>query len=132
MTDASSKPKILLVDDDKFLLDMYVMKFQQGGFEVHGCLSTADALRVLSGGFVPEAILFDLIMPEGDGFALLEALKKDGLAKSSIKIALTNEMVEEERRRIVELGADRYIVKATMIPSEVVKTIADEIKKRNE
>ena len=90
MTDTSnenpSKGKILLIDDDKFLLDMYSMKFVQQGYEVHASLSVLDALEVLRGGFNPSAILFDVIMPEQDGFALLEALRRENLANDALKI----------------------------------------------
>src|SRR5258708_5208770 len=99
MTEAtSSKGSVLFVDDDKFLLDMYIMKFQQGGFTVHGYLSTADALKALRDGFLPDAIVSDLIMPEGDGFSFLEAIKKESLAPKAVKIALTNEMSEDEQK----------------------------------
>ena len=54
---------ILLVDDDKFLLDMYSMKFVQEGYSVQACLSGRDAIAALKAGFAPDAILFDLTMP---------------------------------------------------------------------
>ena len=124
-----TKGKVLLIDDDKFLVDMYAVKFTQSGFTVQAALSVADGLKVLREGFAADAILFDLIMPGGDGFSFLEALKKEALAPGAVKITLTNEMNDEEQKRIKELGADRYVVKATMIPSEVVSTVSEEIAK---
>jgi len=118
---------ILILDDDKFLLDMYVVKFQQIGFRVHASLSSEDALKALREGLSPDAILFDLIMPEGDGFTFLETVKKEHLAPEAKTIALTNEMSEDEKKRVMDLGADGYIVKATMIPSEVVGVVAEKI-----
>ena len=52
------------------------------------------------------------------------------LALDVPKMALTNEMSDEEKKRVMELGAAGYIVKATMIPSEVVTTIVEEIAKK--
>lgn len=121
---------ILLVDDDKFLLDMYSMKFNHEGYTVQACLSAHDALESLKQGFAPDVILFDLIMPETDGFAFLEALNKEGLAKGAVKIALTNQSSDSEERKAKELGADRFIVKATMIPSEVVQAVRDSLASR--
>ncbi len=129
---SSSKANVLLLDDDKFLVDMYSMKFQQSGFNVHACLSTADALKTLRDGFSADVIVFDLVMPEGDGFAFLESIKNEKLAEHAVKIALTNQMNDADMQRVMALGGTRYIVKATMIPSEVVNSVVEEIaKKRN-
>ena len=125
----AKKATILLTDDDKFLLDMYGMKFSQNGYTVEACLSANEALGILRGGFQPDVILFDLTMPELDGFAFLKALSDEHLAVNAIKIALTNQSDETEKAKVVELGASRYIVKASMIPSEVVNTVNEELAK---
>lgn len=123
------KGTILLTDDDKFLLDMYGMKFTQNGYTVELCLSANEALGVLRGGLQPDVILFDLTMPELDGFAFLKALSDEHLATNAIKIALTNQSDESEKTKVAELGGTRYIVKASMIPSEVVNTVNEELAK---
>ena len=133
MTDTppvAKKGSILITDDDKFLLDMYGMKFSQNGYIVETSLSGQDALGILRGGFQPDVILFDLTMPELDGFAFLKALSDEHLAQSAIKIALTNQSNDTEKAKAVELGAARYIVKASMIPSEVVNTVSEELAKK--
>ncbi len=125
----AKKAAILLVDDDKFLLDMYGMKFSQNGYTVETCLSAKQALGIVRGGFKPEVILFDLTMPELDGFSFLKALSDERLAEGALKIALTNQSDESERTKAAELGASGYIVKASMIPSEVVNTVNEELAK---
>lgn len=126
----SSEIRILLVDDDKFLLDMYAMKFVQHGYTVHSCLSADDALKTLRDGFVPDVVLFDITMPGQDGFAFLHALQEEHLADKAIKIALTNQNTEAEKAKAEELGASQYLIKATLIPSEVVNTIAAALAKK--
>ncbi len=116
-------PAILLVDDDKFLLDMYAMKFTNGGFNTHASLSVADALEVLRHGFVADAVVFDLTMPEHDGYALLQSLRDEHLAEGAKKIVLSNQATDAEKAKATELGADEFLVKATMIPSEVVAKV---------
>lgn len=116
-------PTIVLVDDDKFLLDMYAMKFAKDGFTVEACLSVKDALAKLRAGFVADAIVFDLTMPGEDGYSLLQTLSSERLGEGAKKIALTNQSTDEERRKALELGADDFLIKATMIPSEVVAKI---------
>ncbi len=122
MTD-TQKPMVLLVDDDNFLLQMYGMKFKSEGFDVHTSASAMDALDTLRHGLTPNAIAFDITMPEHDGFFFLETLRSEKLAPTAKRIALTNQQSEEEKNKALELGADEYIIKATMIPSEVVNTV---------
>lgn len=129
-SNGAKKGTILITDDDKFLLDMYSLKFSQNGYAVEACLSGNDALGVLRGGFEPDVILFDLTMPGQDGFSFLKALSLEGLAKNAIKIALSNQSDESEKVKAAELGTSRYIVKASTIPSEVVDTVNEELAKR--
>lgn len=128
MTDP--KGKVLLLDDDKFLADMYSMKFTQEGYEVNACLSVNDAVTALKKGFDPDAVLFDLVMPEHDGFSFLQTITSEHLATHAVKIALTNQSDDQEREKAIQLGADRYIVKASMIPSEVVAAVGEEMGKK--
>ena len=121
---------VLLVDDDKFLLDMYSMKFVQHGYNVQACLSARDAVECLKKGFQADVILFDLIIPEMDGFTFLETVQKEKLAEHAMKFALTNQSTDEEQKRIRDLGATDFFVKATMIPSEVVNTVEAALQKK--
>ncbi len=125
---APSKGNVMLVDDDKFLVDMYSMKFTQAGYNVHACLSVDSGLDTLRGGFVPDVILFDLVMPKNDGFSLLETIRTEKLAPNAILIALSNQGDEEAKQKVLSLGATRLIVKASMIPSEVLQNVEEEMK----
>jgi len=122
------KYNVLLVDDDRFLLDMYSMKFTQEGVNVQASLSVKDALNALRDGFQAHAVVFDLVMPDLNGFDLLEAIREEHLAEHAVLVALTNQGEDEERKKTEDLGADAYIVKASTIPSEVVRTIIDMIR----
>ncbi|HEX8994290.1 MAG TPA: response regulator [Candidatus Paceibacterota bacterium] len=124
MTEVSIKQKtILLVDDDAFLLSMYASKFVANGFVVEKMGSGDDALTKLRDGFVPDMIIFDMVMPNIDGYDLLEALNREQLAPSAVRIALTNETAPEQEARARTLGVDGYIAKASNIPSEVVAEV---------
>lgn len=120
---AEKNHSIVLIDDDHFLLDMYTKKFSDEGYSVSANTSVSDAIAELRGGFSAEAIVFDLVMPEMDGYALLKTLREEGLGKDAKKIVLTNQGAEEEEKKTKEAGADAYIIKATMVPSEVFNTI---------
>ena len=119
------KKKILIVDDDKFLLNMYSMKFEKNGFEVKVAQGPEDALNILKDGYKPDILLMDLIMPVMDGFEMYEKIKKDNLASGAIAIMLTNQGLVSDINRAKELGVHGYIVKATTIPSEVVEEVIE-------
>ena len=112
---------VLLVDDDRFLLDMYRKKFQENGAEVDVAVGSHEALGKLREGKSPDILLLDVIMPTMDGVELLEAIRKDKLAQSSTIIMLTNESDKNKIEEAKKLGIKGYIVKATSIPSEVVE-----------
>lgn len=122
---STAKKSILVVDDDKFLITLYQKKFASEGWEVETALSATEALQKLRNGLAPSAIVFDMIMPGIDGAEFLKTMHSEKLAVNSAKIALTNQSETENIEKIKALGVDDYIIKASMIPSEVV----DEVKK---
>jgi|SRR3989338_1391767 len=116
--------KILIVDDDKFLLDMYSLKFSESGFTVETALSGAEALNRLAAGFEPTIYLVDIIMPEVDGFKLIETLKEKGKLPRAAAVILSNLGNKEDIEKGLSLGVDGYIVKASATPSEVVSKVS--------
>jgi len=131
-TDASTKKTIVLVDDDAFLLGMYRAKFISEGYDAVSFLSVKEALaHFRAGGEEPAAVVFDLIMPQDDGFAFLQAMRDEKLVPHAAKIALTNQNSDAEKAHAQDLGADAFLIKATLIPSEVVNTVADIISREH-
>jgi len=125
------KKKILIVDDDGFLLDMYAFKFSQGGFEVYTALNGVQAIKKLTEGLKPEVILMDIIMPEMDGFEMLEKINTDKLSENSSKIILSNKSQQEDLERGTKLGVAGYIVKANSTPAEVINQVTEILSKKN-
>ena len=113
--------RIYLVDDDRFLLDLYAVKFKNAGHEVSVFGSGEDLLTALrkADSKAPDAILLDLIMPGVSGFGALEAIRKEHLAPGSKIIILSNQGQDSDIEKAKELLADGYIIKASAIPSEV-------------
>ncbi len=114
---------VLFVDDDKFLLDMYITKFTNAKHSVHTCSTTEEALKVLKGGMEPDVLILDLIMPGMDGIELLTALRKENLIKKTVVIMLTNQGLPDDIARAKKLNVDGYIIKATTIPSELLAEV---------
>ena len=119
------KYKILIVDDDSFLLDMYALKFNQSGFEVHTSLSADEALKKLKDGVNPDVLLLDIVMPVMNGFELMEKMNNEQIVPSCIRIVLSNRGQQNDILRGQELGAAGYIVKANTTPSEVITKVMD-------
>ena len=119
------KYSILLVDDDKFLLDMYATKFSEQKFEVTAVFGVAEAVTALEGGLEPDIILTDIVMPVADGFDFLASLKEKKLTKDAHVIVLSNLGQQEDLDKAKALGANGYIVKATSTPSEVVQKVLE-------
>lgn len=118
--------KVLLVDDDRFLLDMYSLKFKKSGIDIETCSSSAKALeRIQQDQY--DIILLDIIMPGMDGLELLKKVRDGSYAKNSKIIMLTNQADDYDKAK--ELGVDGYIIKATTIPSEVVEQVVSIYKK---
>lgn len=113
---------IYLTDDDRFLLDLYAVKFRNVGHEVSVFGSGEDLLAALrkKDVVVPDAILLDLIMPGVGGFGALEAIRKENLAPGAKIIILSNQGQDSDIEKAKELFADGYIIKASAIPSEVL------------
>jgi CheY-like chemotaxis protein len=115
--------KILIVDDDKFLLNMYSIKFQKEKFAVTVASDGAEALKKLQEGFVPDAVVLDIVMPVMDGLEFLEKMRGEDLAKDATLLILSNQGQSSDIDKAKRLGIDGYIVKATTIPSEVVTEV---------
>jgi len=111
--------RIYLVDDDRFLLDMYAVKFKAAGHEVTAFQAGAAAIEALRKGPAPDAILLDVVMPEIDGFGVLETIRKESLGNGMKVIMLTNQGQPADIERATQLKVDGYIIKASAIPSEV-------------
>lgn len=114
--------RVLIVEDDDFLLQMYATKLDLEGFKVSEATTGIQALKVAQRE-KPDLILLDLNLPELSGFEVLEQLKRDDATKNMKVIVLTNYSQKDNIDRCIELGADDYLIKAHFVPSEVIAKI---------
>lgn len=119
--------KILLVEDDPFLLDMYSTKFKEVGFEI-SVAQDGDLALMKAQEELPDLVLLDIVLPKKDGFEILKALKSNRQTAAIPVIMLTNLGLEEDMKRGLELGAQSYIVKAHFTPAEVVAKVREILK----
>ena len=130
-TDLHMAYRVYLVDDDRFLLDLYAVKFRDAGHDVSAFGGGEDLLAALrkEDSAAPDAILLDLIMPGMGGFEALEAIRKENLAKGAKIIILSNQDQDADIEKAKKLSADGYIIKASAIPSEVLSETLRTIEK---
>lgn len=115
--------KLLIVDDDTFLRDMYATKFIECGHQVEVAIHAADALRILGQNHTFDLMLVDMIMPGMTGIELMCEVKRL-LPDSKMKyIVLSNQGQEQDISEATDAGAVGYIIKAQSVPSEVVKKV---------
>jgi CheY-like chemotaxis protein len=122
--------KILLIDDDVFLRDMYSLKFSEAGHEVVAAENSAEAMRMLESDKTFSLLLVDMIMPGMSGVDFLKSVQPI-LQENNIKsIMLTNQSQDEDVQDAKEVGVIGYLIKAHLIPSEVVAKV-EEIMSKN-
>lgn len=100
--------KLLLVDDDKEVLEVNKKYFETNGFEVKVCESADAAFKMLE-VYKPDCVLLDVMMPGTDGFAAFDTIKK--LSSGAPVIFLTGRISEDDKVDGLLLGADDYIEK---------------------
>ena len=123
-----TKVKILLIEDEEMLANMYEVKFQNEGFEVVKALDGATGLE-LSKTVGPDMVLLDVIMPKMDGFSVLKSMREDPVTKDLPVMLLTNLGQDEDIQKGKELGVIGYLIKANVTPAEVVESVKKELAK---
>lgn len=118
------KRKILIIEDDGFLASIYAQKLELEGFEVAFATNGEDGLK-LAQKDKPDLILLDLLMPQMDGFEVLEKAKADPAIKDVKVLVLSNLGQKEDVDRCMKLGAAGYLIKAHALPEETVKRIKE-------
>lgn len=122
MPDTRPKRTILIVEDDPFLLSMYVTKME---LSEYGVLQAPDGKQALKLALekAPDLILLDILLPEMDGFEVLKSLRENSKGKEIPVILLTNLGQKEEIEKGLALGACDYLIKAHFTPQEVMQKV---------
>ena len=119
---ANAQHNIFIIDDDPFILDMYVIKLKEQGFSVDTANDGRSGVAKIKEQ-KPDIILLDVVMPAMDGFEVLQEIKKQYPEPPPRVVFLTNFGQKEDVERGMELGADDYIIKAHFTPSEVAEKV---------
>jgi CheY-like chemotaxis protein len=113
--------KVLIIEDDQVLLEMYKDKFIHEKFDVQTARDGNEGLEVLK-TFAAEIILLDLIMPHMNGFDFLKKIKSDENLKSVPVLVLTN-IFADSQDLIKNAGVDGVLIKAVTTPEQVLDKV---------
>ncbi len=114
--------KILLVEDDPFLVDIYTTKFKEAGFEVDVATDGEMALAKTKEASI-DLVILDIVLPQTDGWEILQKIKSDDNTKDLKVMFLSNLGQKGEVEKGLKLGAIKYLIKAHYTPSQVVAEI---------
>lgn len=114
--------KILLVEDDDSLANVYMARLEVEGFEVKRVPNGEDALASAI-EYKPDLVLLDVMMPKVTGFDVLDILRNTPETANLKIIMLTALSQESDRNRADQLGADAYLVKSQVVIADVIERI---------
>ena len=117
-----TKKKILLVEDDEMLSQVYRSRFEIEGFDVKEVYNGEDALSAAI-SFKPDIILLDAMMPRISGFDVLDILRNTPETANIAIIMLTALSQPRDKERAESLGVDDYLVKSQVVISDVVARV---------
>jgi DNA-binding response OmpR family regulator len=115
---------VLVIEDDKFLQRLLVMKLAQDGFDVVGASDGEDGLRRIVTE-PPDLVVLDLILPKMDGFEVLTQMRTNSQTRDIPVIVLSNLGQEEDVSRVKQLGAMEFLTKSDISIHEVVQKIKE-------
>ena len=114
--------KILLIEDEPLLAEMYKDKFSEAGYEVILAFNVEDGLNIARKE-KPDLVVLDIVLPEGNGISFLTKLRKDKTISSISVVALSNFDDPSTKKEAKKLGAKDYLIKTSFTPKQLIKKI---------
>lgn len=118
----TTKKRILLVEDDTALAEVYKSRLELEGFDVRHVPNGEDALSAAT-EYKPDLVVLDAMMPKISGFDVLDILRNTPETTNVRIIMLTALSQSKDRERADKLGADDYMVKSQVVIGDVVDRI---------
>ncbi len=118
------KIKVLLIEDEALLTQMYSKKFEEDGYDCRIAENGEEGVKMAK-EIIPHIILCDIMMPIKDGLTTLKELKDDETTKNIPVVMLTNLSENTYIEQALSIGAVSYLVKSQALPSEVVKKVKE-------
>lgn len=118
----SRKKKILLIEDDVFMVELLVKDFEAAGFEVIAAKTGAEGLESFEKQ-KPDVILLDIILPDQGGFEILRQIRRTPEGANVKVLVLSNISESPDIEEAKRLGALEYMVKANLTLPEIIEKV---------
>lgn len=116
------KSKILVVEDDDFLREVYVETLTDEGYSIDMAIDGDEAMqKIKQGGY--DLVLLDIVMPKIDGLNVVKKIRAEGVQPNNKRLVfLTNLDKDEEIKEALALG-DGYLIKSQMTPGDLIREV---------
>ncbi len=127
MNDNANEKKVIIVEDDRFLGDLLTEHLKKNGISVEYCPDAKVGLEKIHQA-VPALLLLDLLLPDMNGFELLEKLKGENIVPALPVIILSNLGQKSEIERAMSLGARDFLIKAHFDLDSITEKVKEILK----
>lgn len=118
-----SNKKILLVEDEAFIREMYEKALTDHNYSIDCAEDGEIALQKINSSNVYDLIILDIMLPKVDGISILSQIKNNPEHKNTPVFLLTNLGLDNVIKQALELGAEKYFIKANFLPKDIVAEI---------
>jgi DNA-binding response OmpR family regulator len=115
--------KILIVDDDEFLLGIYAKSFQNEEFEVLTAHDGQEAWDIMAAGNIPDVVFTGIIMPRMTGFELIGKMQSDPKLKQVVTVISSHRGRDEDKVLAKNMGVSDFIIQGATTPLEAIRRI---------
>ena len=123
------KKKVLLIEDDGAIIDVYKIGLEGAGFEVEVIMSGKQAVdRLSKDKDMPDIIFLDLLLPDMNGMEVLAQVRKAGKVKDTPILVLTNYSDTELEKMGYDLKAEKHLLKSDYTPSQLAELVKERLK----
>ncbi|MDD4409461.1 MAG: response regulator [Candidatus Pacebacteria bacterium] len=119
--------KVLIIEDEKILSEMYKFKFSKAGYKVLSAIDVKTGLEIASQE-IPDLIILDILLPKENGIVFLEKMKLLDKIASIPVVVLSNFDDIETKTKAFSLGASDYLIKSNFNPTEILNHVEKFIK----
>ncbi|MCX6753234.1 MAG: response regulator [Candidatus Nomurabacteria bacterium] len=117
--------KILIIEDDLFLQGLEATKLKKDGYEIVTAVNSVEAFKLIDSGEKIDLILLDLLLPDVDGFMILEKIRENKAMLTVPVIVFSNLSEEKDIARAQKLGISEFMVKSNFTLDELTKKVKD-------
>jgi two-component system, OmpR family, response regulator ResD len=122
-------PKILLIEDEDYIRDLYKRQLDNAGLSTDAFATGQEGLAAITKNHY-DLLLLDIMLPDTNGLQILKEVKQNPATKTTTVVLLTNLGQDVIIKEGFELGAEGYLIKASLTPNQVVQEVKNALAKK--